>query len=139
MRKLIFVLLSFSLIMYGCTNISESKIENVKNSKEVTSSNSNGWPTFTNEEIEVAKNIVREYYKHKNLPHDIEDIKYDMTTDKDGNIYNRAFGSLSKYKNSNSIIFLVHTKDIDNCDQARLIVLTRENKDSSFKVVNEGL
>ena len=139
MRKLFFVLLSFSLIMYGCTNISEVKTEKTEKSKEVYTSNNDSWPTFINEEIQAAKNVAKEYYKNKNLPHEIESIDYDMTIDKNGNIYNSAFGSLSKHKNSNSIIFLVHTKDIDGYDETRLIILTRENKDSSWKVIDEGL
>lgn len=134
MKKLLVVLvvlLSFLLLIYGCENkkisVQEKKIE-VK------------WPTFTNEQIQTAKNVAKEYYKNKNLPHEIERIDYDMTTDENGNIYNSAFGSLSKYKNNDSIIFLVHTKDIDGYDQARLIVLKRENKDSeSWKVIDEGL
>lgn len=136
MKKLAFLLFLWSMMICGCTNISE--VKTVENSNEVTVYN-DVWPTFTSEEIHAAKNVAREYYKHKNLPHDIEEIEYNMTTDKDGNIYNRAFGSLSEYKNSNSIIFLIQTKDIDNCNQSRLIVLTRDNKDSNWKVVNEGL
>lgn len=99
MKKLLVVLvvlLSFLLLIYGCENkkisVQEKKIE-VK------------WPTFTNEQIQTAKNVAKEYYKNKNLPHEIERIDYDMTTDENGNIYNSAFGSLSKYKNNDSIIF----------------------------------
>ncbi|MCS6133281.1 hypothetical protein DWV13_16990 [Clostridium botulinum] len=137
MQKLIPILLSFLLIS-GCANdckLTEKKVENLN---EVTVCN-DVWPTFTDKEIEDAKIVVMDYYNNKNLPNAIEGIEYNMDTDEDGNIYNRAFGSLSEYKNSNSIIFLIHTKDIDNCDQSRLIVLTRENKDSNWKVVNEGL
>ncbi len=43
------------------------------------------------------------------------------------------------YKNNNSIIFFIHTKDVDKYAQLRIIVLTRENKDSNWQVVNEGL
>lgn len=123
--------MSFLLPIYGCGN---EKISAKEKNIDIK------WPTFTNEQIHTAKNVAKEYYKNKNLPHEIERIDYDMTTDENGNIYNSAFGSLLKYKNNDSIIFLVYTKDIDGYDQARLIVLKRENKDSeSWKVIDEGL
>ncbi len=50
-----------------------------------------------------------------------------------------GFSKYYVYLNNNSIIFFIHTKDIDKCAQLRIIVLTRENKDSNWKVVNEGL
>lgn len=42
-------------------------------------------------------------------------------------------------KENNQLFLLVHTKDEDGCDQTRLILLTRENKDTNWKVINEGL
>ncbi|NFG27990.1 hypothetical protein FDA33_05500 [Clostridium botulinum] len=138
MRKLILMSIVFLLLVSGCANTFESIEKETENSNEITAVN-DPWPTFTDEEIQDAKIVVEEYYKNKNLPNPIDKIEYNMNTYEEGNLYNRAFGSLSEYKNNNSIIFFIHTKDIDKCAQVRIIVLTRENKDSSWKVVNEGL
>lgn len=124
----------------GCTNISKVKTEKENSQQELTISNNDDWPTFTDKEIEAAKEVAKLYYKHIKLPHAIESIDYNMSNDEKDKIYKGFIGNnTSKYKNINSIFFLVHTKDEDGYDQKRLILLTRESKDSNWKVINEGL
>lgn len=140
MKKLVFLLFLCSVMICGCTNISEAKTEKENSQQEVYISNNNDWPTFTDKEVEDAKEVAKAYYKHINLPHDIESIDYNMSNDEKDKIYKGFIGkNTSEYKNSNSIFFLIHTKDEDSCEQSRLILLTRENKDSNWRVVNEGL
>jgi len=140
MKKLIFLSFLCTVMICGCTNISQAKTEKENSQQNVSISDNNEWPTFTDKEAEKAKEVAKAYYKHINLPHDIESIDYNMSNDEKDKIYKGFIGNdTSKYKNSNSIFFLVHTKDEDGCDQSRLILLTRENKDSNWKVVNEGL
>ena len=139
MKKLVFLLSLCSMIICGCTNISEVKTEKENSQQEESISKNNDWPTFTDKEVEEAKEVAKAYYKHMKLPHDIESIEYIINNDEKDKIYPAFLGSTSEYKNSNTIIFLAHTKDEDSLDQSRLIVLTRENKDSNWKVVNEGL
>lgn len=124
----------------GCTNISKVKTEKENSQQELTISNNDDWPTFTDKEIEEAKEVAKLHYKHIKLPRAIESIDYNMSNDEKDKIYKGFVGNdTSKYKNINSIFFLVHTKDEDGYDQKRLILLTRESKDSNWKVINEGL
>lgn len=140
MKKLVFLLFLCSVMISGCTNISEVKTEKENSQQEVAISNNNDWPTFTDKEVKDAKEVAKLYYKHINLPHEIESIDYNISNDEKDKIYKGFIGNdTQKYKNSNSIFFLVHAKDEDGCDQTRLILLTRENKDSNWKVINEGL
>lgn len=140
MKKLVFLLFLCSVMICGCTNISEVKTEKENIQQEAAISNNNDWPTFTDKEVEDAKKVAKLHYKHINLPHEIESIDYNLSNDEKDKIYKGFIGNdTSKYKNSNSIFFLVRTKDEDGCDQSRLILLTRENKNGKWKVVNEGL
>ncbi|WP_238861022.1 hypothetical protein [Clostridium sp. YIM B02569] len=140
MKKLAFVLFLCFMLICGCTNILQAKAEKENADQEISISNNNEWPTFTDKDVEEAKEVAKEYYKHIKLPHDIENINYSMSNDEKDEIYKAFIGrDTSKYRNSNSIFFLVATKDEDGCKQSRFILLTRENKDSNWKVVNEGL
>ena len=75
--------------------------------------------------------VAKTYYNKIGISDDIKSIEYNLSS----KVYGGAFGSLSQYKNSNSIIFLAITKD-DNIP--RIIILTRKDKNSGWEVVNEG-
>ena len=75
--------------------------------------------------------VAKKYYEYLEISDQIKSIDYDLT-DK---VYGGAFGTLDEYKNSNSIIFLVTTTD-ENIP--RIIILTRNDKDSEWGVVDEG-
>lgn len=139
MKRLIFLLFLCFVMVCGCINISQEKTKKADVQQEIKISQNSDWPDFTDKEIEEAKEAAKEYYKNKDLPHDIESIDWSMSNDEKDRVCKGFIGDASKYKNHNYMIFLVRTKDNDGCNQSRLILLKRENEDSSWKVINEGL
>ncbi|WP_317078696.1 hypothetical protein [Clostridium neonatale] len=86
---------------------------------------------FTDLEIDQAMSVVKKYYEDLGISNQVKSIEYDLT-DK---VYGGAFGTLDEYKNSNSIIFLATITD-ENIP--RIIILTRNDKDSQWVVADEG-
>lgn len=137
LKKIILTLIPLSCILFICNCRLEADIDkniNQKEAQNLTKEYTNQYEPeykFTDSEIDKAMNIAKDYYKDLGISNQIKSIDYDLT-DK---VYGGAFGTLDEYKNSNSIIFLVTTTD-ENIP--RIIILTRNDKDSEWGVVDEG-
>lgn len=84
-------------------------------------------PSFSEEEIEIAKQVVDEYYASTSFQ--IETIKYDLT-----NILYEQY--ITEYEVGNIITFTV--KIIDSENPPRGIALGRKDTDSKWKIIGEG-
>lgn len=137
LKKIILTLIPLSCILFICSCRLEADIDKKINQKEaqnLTKEYTNKYEPeykFTDLEIDQAMSAAQKYYEDLGISDQIKSIDYDLT-DK---VYGGAFGTLDEYKNSNSIIFLVTTTD-ENIP--RIIILTRNDKDSEWGVVDEG-
>lgn len=137
LKKIILTLIPLSCILFICSCKLEADIDkniNQKEAQNLTKEYTNQYEPeykFTDSEIDKAMNIAKDYYKDLGISNQIKSIDYDLT-DK---VYGGAFGTLDEYKNSNSIIFLATTTD-ENIH--RIIILTRNDKDSEWGVADEG-
>ena len=136
-KKIILTLISLSCMVFmrSCRlkadmdkNINQKEANNL--TKEYTNQYEPEYK-FTDLEIDQAMSVVKKYYEDLGISNQVKSIEYDLT-DK---VYGGAFGTLDEYKNSNSIIFLATITD-ENIP--RIIILTRNDKDSQWVVADEG-
>lgn len=96
----------FSLVIskqYNEEKIKELVLKN-RNSMFAVSNSDDSIPeyNFTDEEIEDGRKVAKTYYNKIGILDDIKNIEYNLSS----RVYGGAFGSLSQYQDSKSIIFL---------------------------------
>lgn len=149
---LIFILCVIIIALYGCNgkgndtndsksfdlkdNISDvSKTAEVPNTTESpntslvsnTTQEADKEFQFSEEEIENAEAVVKEYYENTSFK--VKSIHYDLSV----GLYNEY---VDEYDKQNLITFLVEIIDSDN--PPRNIVLARKDLESVWEVIDEG-